>query len=290
MVPAPPPFPYTYEDLQILCNRLSTVLQPWPYPNGVLTNHQMSSSLYAAYTTLDRHCHAFYEGFVLLHGGVTLLTPWTTQELWAGSVMVFSPGTIHQWQTQDQACLLLDLSFDLDHRVMTPRQCCWPVCDEILWIVLLLCDTVQAARPGWPLRANSHLGVIYATLLSLIETPAHAESTAVVLSQPPFVTRIDELLRAHLAAPLTLVTLANEVSMSARHLTRRFHAYTGMTIHARLDTLRMEQAIRLLRQTNLPIAEIAHAVGIANAAYFAHRFRQRFERSPYEFRKSEMSR
>jgi len=222
---------------------------------------------------------------VLLNGGVTLVTPWKTQELRAGSVMVFSPGTIHQWQTQDQACLLLDLSFALDHRVMTPQQYCWPVCDEILWTVLLLCDTVQAARPGWAWRANSHLGVIYATLMSLIETPAQTKSTAGVLSQSPLVIQIDELLRIHLAAPLTIEALANEVSMSARHLTRRFHAYTGMTIHARLDALRMEQAVRFLCQTNLPIAEIARAVGITNAAYFAHRFRQRFERSPYEFRK-----
>jgi AraC family transcriptional regulator len=73
--------------------------------------------------------------------------------------------------------------------------------------------------------------------------------------------------------------------MSSRHLTRQFKATTGMTIHDRLEAIRMERAAGLLRRTNLSIEEIAGNVGIVNSAYFAKRFRQRFDISPYKFRK-----
>ena len=156
--------------------------------------------------------------------------------------------------------------------------------NELLSILPLLFATVARAEAGWALRANSYLGVLYATFMSLIEPSRHAETPIDALSQPQLVSRIDELLQAHLAAPLTQAQLADEASMSPRHLSRRFNAYTGMTIHARLEVLRMEQAAKLLRHTHLPIAEVARAIGITHAAYFAERFRRYFEMTPHQFR------
>lgn len=248
-----PPFPYTHNELRVLCHRLSSVLQPWTYPQGQLLNHWVNSGEVPPHHTEFRHSHRFYESFILLRGGVLLNTPWMSQHLSAGSVTVFSPGTVHQWQTQDERCHWLVCSFDLDHPVVTPTHCRWPVDGELLSILPLLFATVARADAGWILRANSYLGVLYATFMSLIEPSTHAKVPTDALSQPQLVTRIDELLQAHLAAPLTLAQLADEVSMSPRHLSRRFHAYTEMTIHARLEALRMEQAAKLLR---LPICPL----------------------------------
>lgn len=283
MLPPPPPFLYTHHTLTGLCNRLSAVLQPWTYPNGLLHCHWVNSSPQAAHTTVRRHSHCFHEGFILLSGAVNLITPWETQYLEAGSLLLLTPGTVHQWQTQQQACHWLVLSFDLDHPLVTPPHQHWPQCPELLWSVLLLCETVQSAQEGWALRANSHLGVVYATLLNLLESPATSEPT--LETTPQLVRRIDELLNAHLATPMTLEELAAEVSMSARHLTRCYRTHTGMTIHDRQEALRLERAAQLLRRTNLPITEIAHAVGISNAAYLAGRFWQRFSLTPREFRR-----
>lgn len=281
MLPPPPPFPYRHQALKGLCDRLSTVLQPWGVPGGRLQCHWVGSSPLPAHTTVSRHTHRFYEGFLVLRGTVSLITPWAKQTLEPGSLLFLSPGTVHQWQTHAEACHFLVLSCDCDHHLVTPPRQLWPVCPELLWTTLLLCETVERAAPGWPGRAHGYLGVLYTALVSLVDpapTPSATDAT------PQLVTRIDELLRDHLADPLPLDTLATHVSMSARHLSRRFRQYTGMTIHERLEALRLERAAQLLRRTNLPVVAIAQAVGITNGAYFAQRFRQRFDASPKAFR------
>ncbi len=281
MLPPPPPFPYRHQALKALCDRLSAVLHPWGVPGAMVQCHWVSSSPLPAHTTVSRHTHRFYEGFLVLQGTVSLITPWETQALEAGSLVFLSPGTVHQWQTQAEACHWLVLSCDLDHHLRTLTRQAWPVYPELLWTVLLLCETVARAAPDWAGRANGYLGVLYAALVGLLDpTPAPPSLD----TTPQLVTRIDELLRDHLTAPLTLEALATHVAMSARHLSRRFHQYTGMTIHERLDALRLERAAQLLRRTNLPVVAIAQAVGITNGAYFAQRFRQRFDASPKAFR------
>jgi transcriptional regulator GlxA family with amidase domain len=88
-------------------------------------------------------------------------------------------------------------------------------------------------------------------LVSLIETPSDEKNQIETTSQ--LITRVDELLQANLNNPMTLEKIATEVSMSSRHLTRQFKAATGMTIHERLEAIRMERAAGLLRRTNLSI-------------------------------------
>lgn len=276
-------FPYQLSELNKLCERLSTVLQKWSYPAGILECHWVNSNLLAENTTVSRHNHRFYEGFILLKGMVTLITPWETQQLKTGSIVIFSPGTVHQWQTHEQSCMWLVLSFDLDHALVTPRKKQWPVKDELIRIVTLLCETINSASSGWQLVANSYMGVIYALLISLIESPP-AENKQIETSSQ-LVTRVDELLKANLNNAMTIDEIAGEVSMSSRHLTRTFKTITGMTIHERLEAMRMERAGQLLRRTNLSVVEVSHSVGITNAAYFAKRFKERFESSPYKFRK-----
>jgi AraC-like DNA-binding protein len=276
-------FPYSHAELSKICDSLSTVLHKWSYPAGLLECHWVNCNLSGKNTTVSRHNHRFYEGFVLLKGDITLITPWETQHVESGSIVLFSPGTVHQWQTHDQPCLWLVLSFDLDHALITPQKKQWPVCPELIWVVTQIYETINLQLPGWQLRANSYLGVIYASLVSLIETPSDEKKQIETTSQ--LITRVDELLQENLNNPMTLEEIATEVSMSSRHLTRQFKATTGMTIHDRLEAIRMERAAGLLRRTNLSIEEIAGNVGIVNSAYFAKRFRQRFDISPYKFRK-----
>ncbi len=282
MLPTPPSWPYSDNATASLCLRLSRVLQPWPFPAYTIDNHWLSCTVFARQSSVVRHAHRFYEGFVILHGTIDLITPWQTQCLEAGSLLVFSPGAMHQWQTGEQPCLALALSFDLDRQLITPTRQRWPVCPDVLWELLLLLADIEEGTPGWQQRAHCRLGAVYARMLSLLERHATPEPDAPGASQ--LVTRVDELLLAHLARPLTLEALGGHVSMSARHLSRVFRALTGTTVHERLEHIRLERAAKLLCTTNLPIVEVAHAVGISDAAYFARRFRRHFELPPHVYR------
>ncbi|HOF90069.1 MAG TPA: AraC family transcriptional regulator, partial [Armatimonadota bacterium] len=183
----------------------------------------------------------------------------------------------------EDSCLYMVFSFDLElPRPLTPRQR-WPRCPELLWTLWLLGEAVRSGQPDWAWRAHCYLGVIYAALLDTITPPSPQPQES-----PPVVqtaARVDALLRADLAHPPSLETIAGQLSMSVRHLTRRYRQLTGMTIHARLEAFRLERAAHLLAATNRPIADIAESVGLTCASYFTRRFRQRFSLSPCAYRR-----
>ncbi|MYG51515.1 MAG: GlxA family transcriptional regulator [Rhodospirillaceae bacterium] len=89
-----------------------------------------------------------------------------------------------------------------------------------------------------------------------------------------------EAMENHIADPLPLADLARVVGVSARQLNRQFRAGLGRSAGAFYRDLRLDKARELLRQTDLPVLELALATGFAGSAHFATAFRRRFGRPP----------
>lgn len=70
------------------------------------------------------------------------------------------------------------------------------------------------------------------------------------------------------------------------HLARRFKRAAGVTPLQHVNGLRMQRARRLLRDTELPIAEIAARLGFDSAAYFSRLYRQVQGTTPSDDRSS----
>ena len=63
-----------------------------------------------------------------------------------------------------------------------------------------------------------------------------------------------------------------------------FKKATGMTLVNYVTQVRLTHAVRLLRETDRSIAEIALEVGFSDQSYFDRRFRRRFGRTPRQYR------
>jgi AraC family transcriptional regulator len=72
------------------------------------------------------------------------------------------------------------------------------------------------------------------------------------------------IMHDRIADPVTLADIAGEVHLSVFHLVRVFKDATGMTPYRFLTRLRIEKAKRLLRDTDLPIAQIASRCGFSS--------------------------
>ena len=59
----------------------------------------------------------------------------------------------------------------------------------------------------------------------------------------------------------------------------------GEPIRDHMRTVRLQEAQRLLRETDLPIAEIAEMVGYANPGHFSVAFHESFSMTPSEYKK-----
>jgi AraC family transcriptional regulator len=93
----------------------------------------------------------------------------------------------------------------------------------------------------------------------------------------------DRLL-ADFAAPLTVSDLAETAALSPSHFHHLFRAAYGRTPMQQLQARRLAVARRLLESTDLPVTEVALAVGFESLGSFSWLFHRRFGRSPRAWR------
>lgn len=87
-------------------------------------------------------------------------------------------------------------------------------------------------------------------------------------------------MEAYLETPVSLNELAKSVDLSVRQLERLFRNYLGKTPTRYYLELRLQRARLLLRQTTMPILQVAVASGFASASHFARCYRELFDCAP----------
>ncbi|QDU89580.1 Arabinose operon regulatory protein [Pirellulimonas nuda] len=148
--------------------------------------------------------------------------------------------------------------------------------------------------------ALSPLGRL-AELMGVLEQLRVARPRAHSLSSKPFtlglhaphsdtISRAIALLVDHFEEPLSVDDVAEAVGLSRTTLCRYFRRYTGRSMVAFLNEVRIDQAQRMLVQTDLSIAQVAIQAGFTNLSHFNRRFRRALGATPREHRRSRGSR
>jgi two-component system response regulator YesN len=84
---------------------------------------------------------------------------------------------------------------------------------------------------------------------------------------------------------ISLAALSQELGASAGYLSRVFARESGCTFVEYLSRVRIEEAQRLLAETNLKMYEISERVGLANPEYFSRLFKKIVGKSPKDYMK-----
>ena len=92
-------------------------------------------------------------------------------------------------------------------------------------------------------------------------------------------------IRNHFREQLTLKEVADECYISAAYLGRCVQKAAGVSFKQYLNDLRLEEAKRLLRQTDKMIYEIAEEVGFKESKYFVSKFTAEIGKTPLEYRR-----
>jgi AraC family transcriptional regulator of adaptative response / DNA-3-methyladenine glycosylase II len=79
--------------------------------------------------------------------------------------------------------------------------------------------------------------------------------------------------------------LAERMGIGARHLSRLFRRHVGASPLQTARTMRLRRAKRLLNDTDLPIAEIAHRAGFGSVRRFNAAFLKLYKRPPSHLRR-----
>ena len=119
------------------------------------------------------------------------------------------------------------------------------------------------------------------TLLGYIERmPPSEEASFLAAIKDKAIGRVLELIHQDPAKDWALDELARAGAVSRSVLTERFRALVGVSPMAYLARWRMLKARELLRDTSLPIAHVAEAVGYGSEFSFSRAFKPTFRTPP----------
>ncbi len=116
---------------------------------------------------------------------------------------------------------------------------------------------------------------------------AHIKAVYDVEHENTFIYRIIHYLKQSYTQEITSETLCREFHCSRSHLSRIFNEQIKMTIREYINSLRIESAKTLLRDTKLEIAEIATSIGFSEPNYFTSVFKKYTNSTPSAYRKAQ---
>jgi len=151
-----------------------------------------------------------------------------------------------------------------------------------------LCESATPPLSSIPLPSR-RVGHAAAELLDELMSGKAPPREPIVLPPDPVVTRQstdtfavadDEVrsavafIRDHAFEAIGAAEVVAKAMICRRDLERRFRRTLGRTIGDEIRRIRLDHACELLRETDMPISEVATACGYANAARFCHTFRK----------------
>lgn len=153
-----------------------------------------------------------------------------------------------------------------------------------LWRVLL---TPPLARTS--VSRNSPEAALHSRprLSMLSDMPIPEKSDLSHGGLPPVLkNRICEFIEEHIGEKISLGALSSVAGLSPNHFARAFQQSVGIPPHQYLLRRRLEHVGQMLRETRLPLSQIALAAGFSDQSHLARHFRRMTGVSPSLARRS----
>jgi AraC family transcriptional regulator len=234
---------------------------------------------------IPRHGHACANLNFVLRGSLREAFGRSTADCGPASVVVKPPGESHanRYGETGARCLVLEV---------TPPQleATRPFADlfdrpahhppgALTALFLRIHEEFTAPDRASPL-------VLEGLVLEVIGTAAREASPRGPSSPPPWLRRVEGVLRDRPAEAHTLSALAAEAGCHPGHLARAFRRCYGCSVGEYLRGLRLDAAARELSHTGKPLAEVAAGAGFYDQSHFTRAFKVRFRMTPGAFREA----
>ncbi len=245
--------------------------------------------------TCPSHLHSHIEIFYLLSGRVAASVDFKQYEVCAGEALVVFPNQVHKFTSLEpgEASYLYII-----HPNVTPEYAELfsssrpksPVIrgvDQDPTLHKLFLSLRESANDTdaryHALRTKGFLLSLYAAIFSTMDfealSPLETDSAKSIVS----------FCSEHFSEDLSLDYLASRLRLSKFYISHIFNDKLEIGFNDYVNLLRYSEACRLLRETNLKIAEIAFLVGFNNVRTFNRVFVRFDTRSPSDYRKETLN-
>ena len=207
----------------------------------------------------------------------------------AGTVILLTPGVWHRYRPGAKTCWSYYwvhlggryLEQLLERRVLSSERAIFKtgLQDSLLRAYLSLIERARAEPPGFQqMMCGNILEILGAALAVDAEQPDAARLGTLV-------RQATVMLEQQVERDVDLRQLAASLGVSYDGFRHAFKRHTGLAPHHYLQELRVNRAKELLYGTELPVKEIAVALGFADPYYFSRAFRKTTGVSPNRWRR-----
>lgn len=155
----------------------------------------------------------------------------------------------------------------------------------LMQLGLVLQQELEQPTPTGALYAQSAAQLLAVHLVrhySSLGTPVPEPSAGLTQRQ---LAQIQDYVQTNLAQPLKLADLARHLSLSPYYFVRLFRRATGESPHQHVLRHRLERAQWLLKETDVPIAQVAAECGLGSQTHLTTLFTRRLGVTPRAYRR-----
>lgn len=224
--------------------------------------------------------HQYWE-LTYVFSGSGVLDADTPHALTPNTAVLVPPG---RWHREDSTGNMDTLWVGLEGRVlrnladMPNPDILRAVCPDIND----LCVRLWMAAERQPRNSGPEIDGLTRAIVGVV-LRRHREAATPAAS---LVERVVDEVRGDIARPLSVGLLAARCGFSEGHFHRVFRQSTGLSPRRYVEQLRLQRASHWLRETRMPVAQIARMVGYTDPLYFSRAFRKATGYAPLDLRRA----
>jgi len=155
------------------------------------------------------------------------------------------------------------------------------ISDEYCLDIGMLTATYQSLNPSVPNK--EYLDTLVAPLLSMLELLSYKQGLNIGVKKSLF-ERILDYLNYNYTKKITVENICKKFYCSRSYVAHTFKREMGKSLPEYINSLRIESAKNMLKNSNMSIVEIASATGFEDRSYFSKCFTKETGMSPKQWR------
>ena len=255
-------------------------------PSGVVKT--VESGRYEPDSRSTLHSHTNLQVFFVIEGKGSLQFPLRRCFVHPGDVVLVNANELHtEYSSQNKH--LEYIALELDHLEILPKtsvehgflQIHHADFSQLLALVHIIRNELEQQRPGY-LPLCNHLAE---SLLLFLLREGNFDLLHIQRGEKDCQI-VHSYIERHFAEQISLDSLSALISLNKFHLSHIFKEYYGYSINNHLQSCRIREATRLLRETKLSTTEIGRMVGFNTPCHFNTVFREHMKTTPAVYRKA----
>ncbi len=252
---------------------------------------------------LSLHYHNFYEIIYVLEGEYSALIEDQTYYLKKGDFLLVDCNVMHKyhyvegkhehskrillWITRQMLESLSEGGVDLS-ACFRKNAYHFPIYYEEMLrgflFKLAMSEIIDMELPGARAVLDKGYLTLFFVYLNALCGRREYLFTAENMAEHPMVETVSAYVEEHIAEPILVETLAEQVHMSKYHFLRKFKELTGMTVHSFVINKRLIRACEALKEGKKSVTEIYQETGFADYSSFLRSFHRVYGIAPSRYK------